>query len=153
MNIYFPHSKEKIPTIQKKKKEEEENNYSASFLIASTASVVVFFDGGGQVNPREVGDVEGGLLLQPLDVGLPEDGPLDRRAVAALVSGVVLDVVDGLGVGGGYGGLDLGGGRAVEAVLEGVGDGGAVLRGGAGAGDLPWLLKEAPQGLEEGRRR
>ncbi|GMN54838.1 hypothetical protein TIFTF001_023969 [Ficus carica] len=33
--------------------------------MPSIVSVVVFFDGSGQVNPREVSDVESGLLLQP----------------------------------------------------------------------------------------
>ncbi|GMN61997.1 hypothetical protein TIFTF001_031080 [Ficus carica] len=75
----------------------------------STASIAVFFDGGGQVNPREVGDVEGDLLLQPLDVGLPEDGALDRPAIAVPISGIVLVLIDGLKVGGGHEGLDLGG--------------------------------------------
>ena len=85
------------------------------------------------MNPREVGDVEGGLFLQPLDIGLPEDVALDRRAVAAPVSGIVLVLVSGLGVGGVHEGLDLGGDRAGKAVLESVGDSGAVLRGGARA--------------------
>ncbi|GMN67941.1 hypothetical protein TIFTF001_036999 [Ficus carica] len=98
--------------------------------MPSTMSVVVFLDGGGQLNYKEVGDAEGGLLLRPLDVGLPEDGALDRRAVAVPISGVVPDVVDSLGVGGGQRGLDLGGGWAGEAVHKGVGYGGAVLRGG-----------------------
>lgn len=111
-----------------------------SFLIATTSSIDVLFNGLRQVNPGEVGDVEIRLPHQLLDVGLPQDGAADRRTVAALVPGVVLDVVDGFGVGGRDAGLGLDGGRARHPILERAGKGRLVLRIGAGSGDLPRLL-------------
>ena len=49
-----------------------------------------------EIYRREIGGGEGLLLHHLLDVGLAEEGAADGGAVAALVAGVVLDVVDGL---------------------------------------------------------
>lgn len=98
----------------------------------------------GEIDAGEVGDgIEGLLLHRLLDVGLGEEEAADGGAVPALVAGIVLDVEDGFGVGGGDAGLGGKGGGAEAAVLKGGGDCVPVLGVGAGAGDLPRLLEEA----------
>lgn len=122
-------------------------------LVSATASVNVLLDDGVEINGREVGEGEGLLLHELFDIGILQNGASDGRAVAALVAGEVLDVVDGLREGVGDDGLLLDGGGAAEAVLHGQGQCGFVLRVRARARDLPWLLHEPLQGLHHRIRR
>jgi predicted ABC-type sugar transport system permease subunit len=124
-----------------------------SLLVPAADGVLILLDGGVDVRLGEVLDrVEllGGHVA--LEVGLEEESAADRRAVPAAVAGVVLDVVDGLRVGGGHDGpvaVVAHGGRALEAVLERVRESAAVLGRGAGACDLPRLLEEPAKPLEQ----
>lgn len=114
------------------------------FLVPATDGVSILNNAIYQIDTGEICDgIEGLLLHHIVDIGPGEDGAADGRAVAALVAGVVLDVEDGFGIGGGNAGLGGVSGGAEAAVLEGVGDGVTVLGVGAGAGDLPWLFEEA----------
>jgi hypothetical protein len=124
----------------------------SSLLVASANGVVVLLDGGVDVWHGEVlGGVEllGGHVA--LEVGLAEQGAPHGRAVPAAVADEVLDVVYSLRVGGGHDGhvaVVAHGGRALDAVLERARQRAAVLGRGAGARDLPRLLKEPAEALE-----
>lgn len=119
-------------------------------MVSAISGVLVHDNDLGDVNRWEIGWVEGGLLgHQLLHVGFLQDSPADRRAVAALVAGEVLDIEDGGRVRGGDHGLDERGGGAEAPVVEGVWDGVAVLWRGAGPRDLPRLLDVFPQRLEQ----
>ena len=112
-------------------------------LITTSTGIYILLDRGSQINFGEISRVELRLLHHLLDVRFLEDGASNWRAIATLVAGVILNIKDGLGIGGRDNRFLLRTGGANDPVLYGTRDGQFVLWICTRAGDLPRLLDVA----------